>query len=93
MFFIIIVLCHVIGTLYYFLAQIEIYYGVENTWIEEIGKRDESWDVKYVEAFYWALATFLLVGSKGYTNIETMFCIAVLLFTIALFAYVISVIS
>jgi len=49
--------------------------------------------MRYVEGFYWSIATFLLVGSKGDSFEETIFCILVLLITIGLFAYIISTIS
>ena len=48
---------------------------------------------RYCESFYWALATFLLVGSKGDTIYETVFCITILLVTISAFAYILSTIG
>ena len=89
----IIILCHVVGTAYHLLAQIEIELEIENyTWLDVAGIRNSGWNIRYSESFYWALATFLLVGSKGETFYETVFCITVLLMTICAFAYILSTI-
>jgi len=56
------------------------------------GIENEEWYVRYAESFYWALATFLLVGSKGDSFYETLFAIAVLLVTICTFAYILQTI-
>ena len=89
----IIFLCHWVGTFYHILAQIEDFYGIEDNWLRNIGKFEFSWYDRYVESFYWGIATFLLVGSKGDTLYETIYCILVLLITIGLFAYILSSIS
>ena len=49
---------------------------------------DETWYVRYIESFYWALATFLLIGSKGYTFYESFYCVIVLLVSLCAFAYI-----
>ena len=81
-------LCHFFGTAYYILGDIELSYEVEGNWISELCIVEGAWYVKYFESFYWALATFLLVGSKGFTIYETIFVINVLLITICAFAYI-----
>ena len=88
----IIALCHVFGTLYYLLAKIEIELNVRGNWLEVLNLIEAEWYENYIESFYWALATFLLVGSKGDTSIETVFCICVLLVTICAFAYILQTI-
>ena len=49
--------------------------------------------IRYIEGFYWAIATFLLVGSKGDTAIESVFSISLLIITVGLFAYILSTIG
>ena len=62
--------------------------GIKGNWLEILNLEEEEWWVRYTESFYWALATFLLVGSKGETFYETVYCICVLLVTICAFAYI-----
>jgi len=47
---------------------------------------DAPWYIRYTKGFYWSITTFLLVGSKGDSFEETIFCILVLIFTKELFA-------
>jgi len=76
------------------LAQIEFYYfDLDNTWLHNFGKFDAHWGIRYIEGFYWSIATFLLVGSKGDTFAETVYCIGMLILTIVMFAYIISTIG
>ena len=88
----IIILCHWTGNIYNFIANLENMYG-SSSWLHVVNKFDSEWQVRYIEGFYWGIATFLLVGSKGDTFVETVFCIVVLLITIGLFAYIISTIG
>jgi len=83
-------LCHWAGTFYHFLAQLEYVYGREDTWLHNKNIFDANWYIRYTEGYYWGISTFLLVGSKGDTFLETVYCIAVLLITIGLFAYILS---
>jgi hypothetical protein len=55
-----------------------------------LGKHDAEWFERYLEGFYWALATIMLIGSKGDTLIETAYCIVSLLSTIGVFAVILS---
>lgn len=48
---------------------------------------------KYIESFYFAAATIMLIGAKGETLMETSFLICILLITVGVFAYLISTIS
>lgn len=45
------------------------------------------------ESFYWAIATIMLVGSKGNSFLETIFCCLTLLSTVGMFATILSKIS
>jgi len=51
---------------------------------------DKGWFTRYVEAFYWACATLMLVGSKGTTNLENLFTTFSLLTLVSVFAYILS---
>ena len=46
-----------------------------------------------MESVYWAVATLMLIGTKGDTLIETIFTTCILYFTVGIFAYLISNIS
>ncbi|KRW99724.1 Cyclic nucleotide-binding protein [Pseudocohnilembus persalinus] len=87
-------LCHFVGTAYYFLAFCESYYlDYTDTWVDVIDFWDKPPHVKYIESYYWALATMTLIGTKGSTVIETTFCICVLTCTIGIFATILSTFS
>jgi len=77
------------------ILKIDKFIKIENlfdqpTWLHNMNKFDSDWQVRYVESFYWSIATFLLVGSKGDSFPETVFCIFILLITVCLFAYILS---
>ncbi|KRX10867.1 Cyclic nucleotide-binding protein [Pseudocohnilembus persalinus] len=89
-----ILICHVVGTLYFFLAVLEIKYDQEEqAWIKVYDIENASTFKQYSESFYWALATVSLIGSKGETTAETVYCIFVLSCTIGVFATILSKIS
>lgn len=92
MIIVIILNCHVVGTAFHMLGKMEEYYGVEDNWLAMMNVVNSSWYVRYTEAFYWALASFLLVGSKGFTTYETVFTTFILLSTICSFAYILQTI-
>lgn len=93
-----VITCHIVGTLYHTLAVIE-----ENLWDEtdnwmRVGNPedplyDKEWYIRYSESFYWSLATIMLVGSKGETFLETIFCCFTLLATVGMFATILSKIA
>ena len=66
---------------------------MENTWLHNLGKFDYDPLSRYIESFYWALGTFLLIGSKGDTFAEQFYCLFILLCTIGLFGYILSTIG
>lgn len=43
-----------------------------------------------MESFYWSLATIMLVGSKGETLLETIFCCLTLMTTVGMFATILT---
>ncbi|KRX10765.1 Cyclic nucleotide-binding protein [Pseudocohnilembus persalinus] len=87
-------MCHIVGILYYLLGIVEIYYlDEQNSWIQLLDIKDGPWYQKYFESLYWAQATIMLIGSKGQTNLETIFCIFTLFCTVGMFATIISRIS
>ncbi|KRW98932.1 CRAL-TRIO domain [Pseudocohnilembus persalinus] len=55
-------------------------------------EKDETFK-RYIVTYYWAVATLMLVGSSGNNSIETAFTIITLLWTVGIFAYIISKIS
>jgi len=94
MLLLIIILCHWVSCTYHYLAIIEIdLLDYSETWLHKIDLWEAPWYIKYVEGFYWAIATFLLVGSKGDTVVETVYCIIMLIITVFLFAYILSTIQ
>lgn len=85
--------------MYYFLAIMErevLDYG-DNNWVDKLFIENSELDrtpfTLYVESFYWALATIMLVGSKGTTYFETIFCICTLLCTVGMFAKILSMVA
>ena len=52
-----------------------------------------AWYKRYVECFYWSTATMMLVGSKGDTFFETIFCTLTLYITIGFFAIILGEIA
>ena len=88
------VLCHWTSSIYHFLAQVENeLFGIEETWLHVHNIWDSPIYKRYTEGFYWAISTFLLVGSKGETFLETVYCIIMLVITIFLFSYILSTIG
>lgn len=67
--------------------------GITDTWLHNINKFENGIADKYFESFYWAIATFLLVGSKGDTFAETIYCIITLVITIPIFGFILSTIG
>lgn len=61
--------------------------------MKNAGIYDSEWHIRYSESFYWALATIMLVGSKGETFLETIFCCATLVTTVGMFATILSKIA
>lgn len=53
----------------------------------------KSVGIRYIESFYFSVATVMLIGTKGETTIETVFLVGTLLITVGVFAYLISTIS
>ncbi|KRX08143.1 Cyclic nucleotide-binding protein [Pseudocohnilembus persalinus] len=87
-------LCHIVGSLYFFLAVIEQeQFDSENTWVQELNLESSPVRHQYIESYYWALATMTLIGTKGSTEIETAFCIIMLSWTIGIFAAILSTVS
>jgi len=71
-----------------------VYYEVEETtWLHNLGIFNSTWEKRYIESFYWGLATFLLIGSKGDTFFEVFYCVLILLQTVGVFAYILFTIS
>jgi len=68
-------------------------FGIEETWLHVNNIWDSPIYKRYTEGFYWAISTFLLVGSKGETFLETVYCIIMLVITIFLFSYILSTIG
>lgn len=90
-----IALCHIVGCLYYSLAYVEIeYLGMEEeNWVT-LGGFDNADPFKlYTESYYWALATVALIGTKGTTLLETIYCIFTLLWTVGVFATILSTVT
>lgn len=61
--------------------------------MQVLGVYDEHWSLRYAESFYWSLATIMLVGSKGETLLEIIFCCLTLLTTVGMFATILSKIT
>ena len=50
----------------------------------------EPWYVRYMESFYWAAATMMLVGTKGNNVQELIFTVIIMFATVGFFAYLIN---
>lgn len=51
-------LCHFVGVSYYFVAFCENYYlGEINTWVDKLNLWNKDPADKYIESYYWALAS------------------------------------
>lgn len=46
--------------------------------------------MKYIKTLYWAVATLMLIGTRGNTFIEILFTTIILFFTVGIFAYLVS---
>lgn len=77
--------------MYHTLAQIEYHaFDIDNNWLSVKEIFDSDWHIRYIQSFYWALATIMLVGSSGETFAETIFCCFTLLSTVGIFATILS---
>ncbi|KRX04709.1 hypothetical protein PPERSA_03100 [Pseudocohnilembus persalinus] len=89
-----VILCHVFGTLFWILGQFEHHILDDKlNWINNKGIIDAHWYEQYMESFYWAQATIMLVGTKGDTFIETCYACTVLFITVGYFAIILSAIA
>lgn len=83
------IISHFVGCMWNLLSYFEnTVWQEENTWVHNVNMWDTIWYKRYAECFYWATATMMLVGSKGDTFIETIFCTLTLFTTIGAFAYI-----
>ncbi|KRW99582.1 Cyclic nucleotide-binding protein [Pseudocohnilembus persalinus] len=86
-----VITCHIVGTLYHTLAIVEKnLLDLDDNWLDTQGIYDEEWHIRYMESFYWAIATIMLIGTKGQTFLETIFCCITLLITVGMFAKILS---
>ena len=51
---------------------------------------DSEWHIRWIESFYWACATMMLVGSKGNNFEEILLTTITMLITVGMFAYIIN---
>ncbi len=51
---------------------------------------DDSWDVKYIYSFYWAISTIVTGGSMPNTFIEIVFLSLLIIPGAILFAFIIT---
>lgn len=86
-----IIISHIVACLWNFIQVLEVELNDEtNTWLQHHGYMDMIWYLRYIECFYWAEATLMLVGTKGFTSLETLFLSIVLLSCVGFFAAVLS---
>ncbi|KRX11044.1 Cyclic nucleotide-binding protein [Pseudocohnilembus persalinus] len=90
-----ITLCHIIATLYYFCGKLQQIYGEENNqnWIVLRNLQYSTPFTQYIQSFYWAIATIMLIGTQGETDIETVFAVLSLLVTVGYFAKILGQVS
>ncbi|KRX00497.1 Cyclic nucleotide-binding protein [Pseudocohnilembus persalinus] len=67
-----------------YVTQLEPYQ--DNNWIVHSNLQDSPPFTQYIQSYYWAIATIMLIGTKGQTDIETVFTILSLLVTVGYFA-------
>ncbi|KRX11050.1 Cyclic nucleotide-binding protein [Pseudocohnilembus persalinus] len=90
-----IALCHVVGAVYFFIGTLEQKYASDqyNNWIDIAGLRENSSFSQYIQCFYWALALITLIGTKGDTDVETVYAVSCLLMTVGMFAKILGQVS
>lgn len=54
---------------------------------------DVEWFTSYVNSFYWGIATVLLIGTVGTSDLEVVYVSVVLFVTVGVFAYILGSIS
>lgn len=63
-------LCHVVATLYYFLALYEsIYLGLEENWVSVQGLDNASPFIVYNQSYYWAMSSII----NNYDNYDNYY--------------------
>ncbi|KRX01124.1 Cyclic nucleotide-binding protein [Pseudocohnilembus persalinus] len=88
------VLCHITAICRNLLCILEVkILEYPQTWRHEEDSINADWDENYQHCFYWAIATVMLIGSKGNNNIEAWFTILTILTCVGVFAYTISEIA
>ncbi|KRW99509.1 Cyclic nucleotide-binding protein [Pseudocohnilembus persalinus] len=90
-----ITICHIIATLYYFCGKLQQIYGTQNNqnWINLRNLQDSTPFTCYIQSFYWSIATIMLIGTQGETDVETVFAVLSLLVTVGYFAKILSQVS
>ncbi|KRX11048.1 Cyclic nucleotide-binding protein [Pseudocohnilembus persalinus] len=90
-----ITLCHIIATLYFFCGKLQQLYGEKdnNNWIAIHNLTESPPLTQYIQSFYWAIATIMLIGTQGETDIETVFAVLSLLVTVGYFAKILGQVS
>jgi hypothetical protein len=65
------------------------HWNIEDNWLKIEGILEKTWYESYMISFYWALATMMLIGTRGYNFYETSFTTITVLLTVGVFAFVI----
>ncbi|KAL4499134.1 hypothetical protein ABPG72_017036 [Tetrahymena utriculariae] len=85
---------HVIGTMYYITARIELdYFDETKSWLDTRIAVEGDWYKIYLQSLYWAF-TLLTTGSNEVeTGLEMFFTTFIMMFTGAIFAYIFNTIA
>lgn len=81
---------HFFACLWVYVAQVEMSYGIKNTWIQNFNLIDYGWESQYVSSLYFAVYTMVTVGyGDVYPSnmIERSLCIVLMILACGVFAY------
>ena len=89
-------ICHYMGCAFNFIAQIEINFGKENTWLHFHEIIDDSIGEKYLDSVYFSFITMTTIGYGDFypqTALEKIFVILISLIACGIFGYSMNIIG
>lgn len=90
LFFSIIFVDHLLACSWVYLAQIELYYGHNDTWFNEKGLVHSDWKLKYLYSLYFSTTTMITVGYGDIvpsSHFELGYCLLMMIISSGMFAY------
>ena len=89
----VLILAHIFGCLFHYVAVYEISNGYSYTWLHSKNIQNSSYVEKYLDSLYFSVVTMITVGYgdiSPVTSLEKLFCIIMMLFAGIVYGFVIN---